>query len=173
MRSRPSSTSRNGCWSSMRQSWSSRSARLHLAHGFLGLPRDVGERADDEVLEVGVAFVEAPPHAPGEVRQFVGRDVVEPFPGQRALAHAADGDDVEEADVGGDLFVGRDPIGEQVQLGLAPDHLRGLEQRVGMGDVRCGAVGMRLGGWKSSLAGSPGLALASAASMRRRDSPND
>ena len=119
--------------------------RGHLAHLGLRQPGSVGQRAYDEVLEVGVALVKAPPHPPCEVRQFVGRDVVEPLPREGALAHAADGDDVEEAHVARHDGVRRHPIGEQVQFFMPPNHLTRLQQRVGMRDVRRGSRGNEVG----------------------------
>jgi hypothetical protein len=112
--------------------------RFHLTHGFLGLSRNIRERTDYEVFPVRVAFVEAPPHAPGKIRHFFRRDVVEPFPGERAFPHAADGHKVEDARVSWHLLVCRDPIGKEIQLHLAPDYVFSLKQRVRVGNVRLG-----------------------------------
>ena len=75
---------------------------LAIAHrDLLGLgarpARQVGQRPRGEVLQAGVALVEAPPHAPGQRLHLVGGDLVPPRPGQRALAHAADRHQREQA----------------------------------------------------------------------------
>lgn len=88
---------------------------------------------------MGVALVEAPPHPTVDLAaQSLGRDFLKPFPRQRAFSHAADGDDVEEADVR--EFRLRDPLGEQAQFVLPADDVLGLEQGVGMGDVGLGCL---------------------------------
>jgi hypothetical protein len=79
------------------------------------------------------------------VRQFVGRDVVEPLPRQGALAHAADGDDAEEAHVAWHGFVRRHPIGEQVQFRPPSNHFACLQQRVGVRDIWRGSHGNEVG----------------------------
>jgi hypothetical protein len=62
------------------------------------------------------------------VRQFVGCDVVEPFPRQGALAHPTDGDNVEEAHIARHNGIRRHSIGELAQLFAPPNHLACLEQ---------------------------------------------
>ena len=59
-----------------------------------GAAGHVRQRPDDEILEGRVALVEAPPHPAGQRLHLLRRDVVEPLPRQRALAHPADRDDV-------------------------------------------------------------------------------
>jgi hypothetical protein len=113
----------------------------HALHLFPGPPADVGQGAGDEILEAGVALVQAPPQPPGQGRHFQWSHLVEPLPGQGALAHAADGDHVEDARLI-DVRTGPGhPVGEQVQLAPAADQLARLEQGLGVGDVGLGRGG--------------------------------
>ena len=59
--------------------------------------RNVGQCPSYEILERRVALIEAPPHSTREILHLLRRDIVEPFPGQRALAHAADRYDAHDA----------------------------------------------------------------------------
>ncbi len=102
---------------------------------------DVGEGAGDEVLEGGVGLVEAPPQATSERGHLLRGDVVEPLPSERALAHAADGDDVEDARAVDSCVGPGDPVGEEVEFGLAADEAVCLQQRVGVGDEGLGRLG--------------------------------
>jgi hypothetical protein len=89
----------------------------------LGLPTDIREGADQEILEGCVAFVKAPPQPPGERLDFVWRDPVEPFPGERTLADAADRDKAEDARGEGRRRGIGDPVRQRVELGLPTDQL--------------------------------------------------
>ena len=80
----------------MASSCSSRSGGGIFWISSLVLPGHVGQGADDEILEGGVALVEAPPQATRERLHLMGSNVVEPLPGEGAFAHATDGDDVED-----------------------------------------------------------------------------
>src|SRR6185295_5476569 len=106
-----------------------------LLNVIFGTPAHVGQRADDEVLERSVALVEAPPHPAGERLHFIRRDVVEPFPCERAFAHPSNSDDIEDARlINRRVWLGY-PIGQQVQLVLPSDQIARLQQRVWMSDV--------------------------------------
>jgi hypothetical protein len=104
----------------------------------LGLPADIAEGADQEILEGCIALVEAPPQLPGERLDFVWCDLVEPFPGERALAHAADRDKAKDARAESRRRGIGDPIRQRVEFGLPSDQLAGLQQGIGMGDVGFG-----------------------------------
>jgi hypothetical protein len=126
MRSRPSRTNRNGRSSRCRSSSASRLGPGQGAHLVLAPPADVAERTGQEILERRVGFVEAPPEPAGERLHFLRRDLPEPLPGERALAHAANGDEAENARA--ECFrVGiGDPVRQQIELGLAPDEVAHL-----------------------------------------------
>ena len=96
MRSKPSSTSRNGRRrASVSSSGTADSAGL-LAEDFSYAHQDVSEGMADERRHRRATFVEAPPDAAGEVRDSIRRSVLHPFPGDGVLAEAADAFDDQQ-----------------------------------------------------------------------------
>src|SRR5271156_929528 len=118
MRSSPSRTSRNGRSSSAASSCASRSRPRQRPYDLLAFAAHIDERPAEEIVECRVALIETPPEPAGERLHLLRRDIVEPFPGKRALAHAADGDEAEDAHARSGIG---DPIGERVELGLPSD----------------------------------------------------
>src|SRR5206468_8243349 len=92
---------------------------------------DVGQGSNHEILEGGVALVEAPPEPAGQSAHLLGCGLPEPLPGESALAHASDRhEDQHTRRV--DLRALVDyPVGQQVELGLATDEVLGLKERIG------------------------------------------
>ncbi len=105
------------------------------------LPAHVGQGTDHEVLEAGVALVEAPPQAARQRSHLVWGDVMKPLPAEGAFAHATNGDNVEDAGIVDSRAGFGHPVGQQVQLCLPSDQGVGLQERIGMGDVGFGRRG--------------------------------
>src|SRR5262245_45560803 len=102
---------------------------------FFALPAHIGQCSDQKILKRRIRLIKAPPQTAGEGLHFLRGNLLEPFPGERTLAHATNGDKAEQTST--ECWRGRigHPIGQPVEFRLSSDQVAHLRERIGVSNI--------------------------------------